>query len=255
MKSMTILEIKNKLEQIHSIHDPIFKKLSTDSRKGVQKLLTQWHDKKQKELAEQKRIERMMIYERKFNQMGYQLIAGIDEVGRGPLAGPVVAAAVILKKDSNIRNINDSKKLTANQREEIYEEIVKHSVSIGVGIIEAEEIDQLNIFQATKKAMLLSVQNLHIEPEFLLVDAMDLHTPYPSEAIIKGDAASISIAAASIVAKVRRDQLMKNYHQKYPQYGFNRHNGYGTKEHLQALSTYGPCLIHRKSFEPLKSMI
>jgi len=196
----------------------------------------------------------MSQYERMYKNQGYCNITGIDEVGRGPLAGPVVAAAVILPDDFNILGIDDSKKLTENKREELFESIQEVAISIGVGIVDAKEIDEINIYEATKKAMYAAISNLHIRPDFLLVDAMKLTTPFPSEAIIKGDSKSISIAAASIIAKVTRDRMMKEMAQAYPEYHFEQNMGYGTREHIEALQLYGATPFHRKTFAPVKEL-
>ena len=196
---------------------------------------------------ERERLKGMRIYEEKYAD--YELICGVDEVGRGPLAGPVFTAAVILPKDCEILYLNDSKKLSEKKREELFLEISEKALAIGIGSCTPEEIDTLNIKQATRKAMLQAVQNLELQPGLVLVDAetitgLDiLQVP-----IIKGDAKSVSIAAASIVAKVTRDHLMMEYDTLYPQYGFASNKGYGSAAHMQALREYGPCPIHRRSF-------
>lgn len=185
---------------------------------------------------------------------GYSIIAGIDEVGRGPLAGPVVAAAVILSEDFYLPGLNDSKKLSKAKRESYYTYIKQHA-DIGIGIVDHKEIDQLNIYQATKKAMQMAVQSLTRTPDYLLIDAMTLPLSVPQESIIKGDTKSASIAAASIVAKVVRDRMMEQFAKKYPYYGFDQNMGYGTKEHLDGLKIYGPSDIHRLSFSPVKEIV
>lgn len=234
--------------------DPFLIDIQKDSRKGVQQLAKKWLQKK--ELLEQAKLKliAMSEYERLYKAQGFTSIAGIDEVGRGPLAGPVVAAAVILPDDFEVLGIDDSKKLTETKREELYELIRSSAVSIGVGIIEAKEIDVINIYEATKKAMYVALNELHINPDFLLVDAMKLTVPVPSEAIIKGDSKSISIAAASIIAKVTRDRMMKELAISYPEYRFEQNMGYGTKEHIEALQLYGATPHHRKSFAPVKEV-
>jgi ribonuclease HII len=180
---------------------------------------------------------------------GFKYIAGIDEVGRGPLAGSVVAAAVILPRGIFIEGINDSKKLTPEKREYLYGIILEKAVAYGIGIIDEKCIDEINIFQATKKAMILAVNNLSCKPDILLIDAMNLDIPDVSQkAIIKGDTLSVSIAAASIVAKVTRDRMISKMDEIYPEYGFAKHKGYGTKEHIEAIKKYGICPIHRLSF-------
>jgi ribonuclease HII len=181
---------------------------------------------------------------------GYKFIAGLDEVGRGCLAGPVVAAAVILNpKVSLPEKLNDSKKLSAKQRARIAEEIKQTAIAYSIGQIEAEEIDRTNILQATKRAMILALSQLQPKADFLLIDAVQLkESPLPQRSIIRGDSTSASIAAASIIAKTFRDALMCSYHTQYPQYGFDKHVGYGTKKHFEALKIHGACEIHRKSF-------
>lgn len=194
----------------------------------------------------------LLIHERSLNSSGYRTIAGVDEAGRGPLAGPVVAAAVILKTFAFNARIDDSKKLSAKKREKAYHEIIKKSV-FGVGIVNEKTIDRINIYQATKKAMLMALSKLEIPPEYVIVDGrMKLATKCPIKCIINGDSKSISIAAASIVAKVTRDRIMINYDNVYPQYGFARHKGYGTKAHIEAIKNHGPSPIHRKTFRPIK---
>ena len=192
-------------------------------------------------------------YERKALKKGYRTIVGIDEAGRGPLAGPVVAAACHLGQEVNIPGIEDSKKLTSLKREKLYEALTNHpSVSFGVGFVNAEVIDKVNILQATILAMLEAVENITVVPDYLLVDGLKLPSTIPSEKIIKGDSHSISIGAASIIAKVVRDRWMCQADRDHPEYGFKRHMGYGTKKHMEALEKYGPCPIHRMSFAPVQ---
>ncbi len=181
--------------------------------------------------------------------------AGIDEAGRGPLAGPVVAAAVILKKDTLIENLNDSKKLSPAKRKQVYEQIMKEALAVSLGIVEAEEIDRINILQATLKAMTIAVQKLTPKPGILLIDGKEtLPFSVPQLSIIGGDSKCASIAAASIVAKVKRDSIMEELHEKYPQYNFAKHKGYPTKEHIRALKIYGPSPVHRMSFKHVKTL-
>lgn len=251
----TIKEIESTLRTISDDEDPFIKKCLLDERKGVQELIKRWKKKQEIQFAEKERLRKMMQYENEARKQGYQLIAGIDEVGRGPLAGPVVAAAVILPNDAYLPGVNDSKKLSIKRREELYKVIIEKAVAVGIGLISAEDIDELNIYQATKKAMLGAIQQLNLLPDYLLIDAMKLDVPVSQQSIIKGDSLSISIASASIVAKVYRDRLMVEYSKKYPQYQFERNMGYGTSEHLQAIRTYGPTPIHRKSFSPIREMI
>lgn len=204
---------------------------------------------KEKEIERLQKLKQIEeeIYEKNAN---IQYIAGIDEAGRGPLAGPVVVASVILPKDSMIEGINDSKKVSEKKRELIYEQIMEQAISYGVGIISPEEIDTINILNATKKGLTMSLVELTTKPDLILVDALTkidtLGIPYQS--IIKGDAKSYSIAAASIIAKVTRDRIMRQWDEIYPQYGFGKHKGYGTASHIAAIKEYGPCTIHRESF-------
>ena len=191
----------------------------------------------------------MNTFEKIAYQEGYQLVAGIDEAGRGPLAGPVVAAAVILPPDYVNIEINDSKQLSAGKREELYEIINKEAVAIGMMVVDADTIDRVNILQATLQAMRDAVLELPTSPDFLLIDG-NQRVPIltPQKPIVKGDSLSISIAAASIIAKVSRDRIMEMYHRQFPQYNFQQNKGYGTKEHLDAIKQFGICKIHRKSF-------
>lgn len=256
MEKLTIGQIEERLKTIKENEQIDFIKiLQEDERKGVQRLLARWQREQEHEKQLCQKFQEMSKFERKLRGQGYQHIAGIDEVGRGPLAGPVVAAAVILPENIYLPGLDDSKKLSEQRREELYTQITEQAIAYQVGIISAEEIDQINIYEATKKAMLACIAGLSTKPDFLLIDAMKLTTPYPYEAIIKGDAKSISIAAASIVAKVTRDRMMKQLHEQYPLYGFANNMGYGTKEHLAALHEVGITPYHRKSFAPIKDYI
>ena len=195
-------------------------------------------------------------FERMYYGQGYQRIAGVDEVGRGPLAGPVLAAAVILPKDGIEEELFDSKKISSKKREELYEIILSKALGVGIGTIGQEEIDLLNILQATLKAMALAVKNLPISPDFLLIDGLQgLTLPISQKPIRKGDQLSNSISAASIVAKVTRDRMMLEYHQRFPQYNFAKHKGYGTKEHRVAIEKFGVCELHRKTFRGVKEYL
>ena len=197
--------------------------------------------------AEIKRTELMKEFDREYKIYG--TICGIDEAGRGPLCGPVVAAAVILPDEYNILYINDSKKLSETKREEVYKEIDKYAVAYGVGIVSPERIDEINILQATYEAMRTAIHKLSVTPDILLNDAVTIPmVDIKQVPIIKGDAKSQSIAAASIVAKVTRDHLMEEYDKLYPEYGFAKHKGYGTAAHIKAIKEYGPCPIHRRTF-------
>ncbi len=201
----------------------------------------------QKLEAEKERTEQLKVYEKQYAAYGY--VCGIDEVGRGPLAGPVVAGAVILPADCQILYINDSKKLSAKKREELYPIIMEEAVSVGIGMVSPQRIDEINILQATYEAMREAIHNLSVEPDILLNDAVTIPgVDIRQVPIIKGDTKSISIGAASIIAKVTRDRLMEEYDKVLPAYSFASNKGYGTKAHIEALKTYGPTPIHRKSF-------
>lgn len=196
----------------------------------------------------------MSAYENSFLAIGKRAIAGIDEAGRGPIAGPVVAAAVILPDNFYLPGLNDSKKLTKNKRERLYQSIIE-TCDYGIGMASVDEIDRINILEATRLAMLRAMEQLSVTPDQLLVDAVTLETNIPQAFIVKGDAKSISIAAASILAKVTRDHYMEKIHQEYPMYGFDHNSGYGTREHLEAIERYGITPEHRKSFEPIRTKI
>ncbi len=194
-------------------------------------------------------------YEREARMQGYRLIAGLDEAGRGPLAGPVVAAAVILPDGLLIPGVTDSKALSPKQRDRLFGVVSDQAIASAVGVVDVDTIDRVNIYQATIIAMERAVEALTAAPEYLLIDALALpRIPLPQKAIIKGDCLSHSIAAASIIAKVTRDRLMEELHEQYPQYNFKKHKGYGTAEHLELLRAHGPCTAHRRSFEPVASL-
>ncbi|HFR3774384.1 TPA: ribonuclease HII [Streptococcus suis] len=251
----TIKEVTALLTQVDSLASPVWDQLTQDERAGVQAAIKKRQKELEKEAAEDARLEAMLSYEKALYDNGVEFIAGIDEVGRGPLAGPVVAAAVILPKGCKIRYLNDSKKIPKSKHEGIYQEVMERAVAVGVGIKDAAVIDQVNIYEATKLAMLEALGQLSQEPEHLLIDAMKLDTPIPQTSIIKGDANSLSIAAASIVAKVTRDKMMADYDREFAGYGFAKNAGYGTAEHLEGLNKLGITPIHRKTFEPIKSML
>lgn len=223
-----------------------------DTRKGVQDFLKTQENRLKKYEAERIRIEELCFFEKKYSD--YTYICGVDEVGRGPLAGPVVAGAVILPKDCRILYINDSKKLSARKREELSREIHGQALAIGIGLSTQERIDEINILQATYEAMKKAIASLSVAPSLLLNDAVTIpEVEIPQVAIVKGDARSISIGAASIVAKVYRDKMMEEYDKMYPGYGFASNKGYGSREHIEALRRLGPCLLHRRTF--LKSIL
>lgn len=250
----TIKEIKEQLANIQRLDDPLLDELEQDSRSGVIQAIAKRKREIQKRIDEDERLEGMLAYEKELYTQGIQLIAGVDEVGRGPLAGPVVAAAVILPKACKIPGLNDSKKIPKSKHKEIYEAVLQNAIAIGIGVKDNHVIDQVNIYEATKLAMLEAIQELDPRPQHLLIDAMRLDLPIPQTSIIKGDANSLSIAAASIVAKVTRDQMMEEFDCEYPGYDFTQNAGYGTANHLAGLDKLGVTPIHRRSFEPVKSM-
>ena len=250
----TIKEIKECLSTIDRLDHPLFEELILDGRAGVQAAISKRKRELQKQVDEDLRLEKMLAYEKELYAQGIQLIAGVDEVGRGPLAGPVVAAAVILPGNCKIPGLNDSKKIPKSKHYAIYQAVLDQALSIGIGIKDNQVIDQVNIYEATKLAMLEAIQELDPRPQHLLIDAMKLDLPISQTSIIKGDANSLSIAAASIVAKVTRDQMMATYDQEYPGYDFTQNAGYGTSNHLEGLEKHGVTPIHRRSFEPIKSM-
>lgn len=197
----------------------------------------------------------MLEYENNLYKEGVTLIAGVDEVGRGPLIGPVVACACILPVNFYHKDIKDSKKLSEKKREEMYKIIKENAISIGLGIVSEKVIDEVNIYEATKIAMKEAIKNLNVTPEHVLIDAMKLELNIPSTSIIKGDAKSESIAAASIIAKVTRDHMLDEMDKEYPMYDLKNNKGYGTKKHLEALQTYGPCKYHRVSYSPVRNAL
>ena len=250
----TIKEIKERLATIDDLDHPLFEELILDGRAGVQAAISKRKRELQKQVDEDLRLEKMLAYEKELYAQGIDLIAGVDEVGRGPLAGPVVAAAVILPKACKILGLNDSKKIPKSKHKEIYEAVLQNAVAIGIGIKDNQVIDQVNIYEATKLAMMEAIGQLEPQPQHLLIDAMRLDLPISQTSIIKGDANSLSIAAASIVAKVTRDQMMEEFDREYPGYDFAQNAGYGTAKHLAGLDKLGVTPIHRRSFEPVKSM-
>ena len=250
----TIKEIKEQLANIQQLDDPLLAELEQDSRSGVIQAIVKRKKDIQKRIDEDERLEKMLAYEKECYVRGIELIAGVDEVGRGPLAGPVVAAAVILPKACKIPGLNDSKKIPKSKHKEIYEAVLQNAISIGIGVKDNQVIDQVNIYEATKLAMMEAIGQLEPQPQHLLIDAMKLDLPIPQTSIIKGDANSLSIAAASIVAKVTRDQMMEEFDREYPGYDFAQNAGYGTAKHLAGLDKLGVTPIHRRSFEPIKSM-
>ena len=250
----TIKEIKERLATIDDLDHPLFEELILDGRAGVQAAISKRKRELQKQVDEDLRLEKMLAYEKELYTQGIHLIAGVDEVGRGPLAGPVVAAAVILPKACKIPGLNDSKKIPKSKHKEIYEAVLQNAIAIGIGVKDNHVIDQVNIYEATKLAMMEAIGQLDPQPQHLLIDAMKLDLPISQTSIIKGDANSLSIAAASIVAKVTRDQMMEEFDREYPGYDFAQNAGYGTAKHLAGLDKLGVTPIHRRSFEPIKSM-
>lgn len=202
---------------------------------------------KEKEIE---RLKNLKEFENNLHSTGLKYIAGIDEAGRGPLAGPVVVGIAIMKPDSFIEGVNDSKKLSEKKREQLYEQIISEAIDWTVGIVDQKEIDEINILNATKKALHMAISNLKVKPDRILVDALEHIDTYgiPYTSIIKGDAKIYSISVASIIAKVTRDRIMQEYDEIYPEYGFSGHKGYGTEKHIQAIKEYGPCSLHRKTF-------
>ncbi|MDN7244203.1 ribonuclease HII [Planococcus shenhongbingii] len=251
----TIGEVKERLAEAVE-WEPWMDELQQDSRKNVQAALSGWQRKKSRREKLVFAHSQKKDFDETFKKNKGDLVCGIDEAGRGPLAGPVVTAAVILPEDcSALLGLDDSKKLPKAKREYFALLIKDMAVSYAVHIQPPEEIDALNIYQATKMSMTKAALQLNPKPDIVLADAMKLDVGRQSESIIKGDAKSLSIAAASILAKTSRDAIMEAYAAEYPVYGFDRHAGYGTKEHVAALQKFGPCPIHRKTFEPVKSLL
>ncbi len=243
-----ISAVKEELQAAEETMLPSFiSKYGEDGRAGVQNLVRQAKKKLERLEKERARMETLKQYERQYGVAGY--VCGIDEAGRGPLAGPVVAGAAILPKDCGILGINDSKQLSEKKREELYSVILEEAVAVGIGMASPQRIDEINILMATYEAMRQAIQNLSVVPDILLNDAVCIpQVEIPQVPIIRGDAKSISIGAASILAKVTRDRLMVEYDKIMPEYGFARHKGYGTSEHIEAIRVYGPSSIHRQSF-------
>ena len=250
---MNITEIKELLAG-----EPTAEQLATlaaDERKGVQKLLAAYNKRLEKAAAEKERFTAMLKLERELYDEGCELIAGVDEAGRGPLAGPLVIAAVILPKDVFISGLNDSKQLSAAKRDMLYNEVMAKAIDIEVNIVSVSNIDELNIYSATQQGMAQVLENLHCRPQAALIDAMPVKVPgMKIESVVHGDALSASIAAASIIAKVTRDRIMERLDVVYPAYGFAHNKGYGSGAHMQAVGELGATRWHRRSFEPVKSM-
>lgn len=243
-----LAEIKKKFENAdEKAIEQLIKEYSASKMAGVQRLAQQYRKKLDRLALERARVEQMCCYEKEYASFSY--ICGIDEAGRGPLAGPVVAAAVILPKDARLLYVNDSKKLSEKKREELFDVIMKEAVSVGVGVTSPGRIDEINILQATYEAMREAVSKLTPQPEVLLNDAVRIPgIDIRQVPIVKGDAKSLSIASASIIAKVTRDRMMYEYDKLYPEYGFAAHKGYGSRVHIEALQKFGACPIHRRTF-------
>ena len=253
--SETVKQIRERLSQLTDRSDPYVQSLATDSRKGVQQALTQFYRRLERQAAAQAAFRQRFRSEEKLWRQGCRYVAGMDEVGRGPLAGPVVTCAVILRPDFDLVGVTDSKQLTRHEREQLYLQIVNEAVEVSIAVNDREAIDRLNIYAATQDAMIRAVNNLHHRPDHLIVDAVPLKIAIPQTTLIKGDQKSISVAAASIVAKEYRDHLMRDYDRVYPGYGLAENMGYGTKEHLAGLAAHGATPIHRRSFRPVQDYL
>ena len=229
--------------------------LKEDERQGVQKLILAYEKKVQKLIEEKERFAKMLEFENKFYAEGAEYICGVDEAGRGPLAGPLVIAAVVLPKDCFISGLNDSKQISAKKRDALFDEVMKVAIDIEVNIVSISNIDELNIYRATQQGMEQVISALDTRVNVALIDAMPVHVPnIKSASIIHGDALSASIAAASIIAKVTRDRIMERLDKVYPEYGYAGNKGYGAAAHMEAIRTYGATRWHRRSYEPIKSM-
>ncbi|MFD2044085.1 ribonuclease HII [Ornithinibacillus salinisoli] len=255
MKKQSIANLKQ-LFRTDNIDDKLLQELKKDNRKGVQMLIEGYEKQKIKEQALELAFEEMCFYENHHYASGCRYIAGVDEAGRGPLAGPVVAAAVILPQDFRLIGLNDSKQLNETQRNAFFTIIKENAVSFGISIVTNQQIDDINILEATKLAMRDAISQLNPIADHVLIDAVELDgLTCSSEAIIKGDSKSISIAAASVLAKVTRDRIMKDIHTEYPVYDFQSNMGYGTKHHMDNLKKYGASPYHRESFSPVRNVM
>jgi len=250
LESLSIIAIKSMLAEMEEVPDELLLSLLKDSRSGVRSLAEDIRRRRKRDRARDVELESMLELERSYHARGFERVAGVDEAGRGPLAGPVVAAAVIFPTDCDYPQARDSKQLPAQRREELYDQIMERSLAVGTGLANHEEIDRINIYNASLSAMYRAVEDLSLEPQAVILDGpMVLRLDLPQQAVPGGDAKCLSVAAASIVAKVTRDRMMQEFDKQYPGYGFARHKGYGTENHLRALRELGPCPIHRRSFE------
>lgn len=255
MKTKTIQEIKRLIDE-DLIDDTILEQLKLDTRKGVKRLVGLYEKRQIERRSRKEQFMKMYRFDQQFRAHERFLLAGVDEAGRGPLAGPVVAAAVILPEDFIEIDLNDSKQLTEKMRKQLFQTITEKALSYSISVVHNDEIDRINILNATKKAMTTALNNLSLKPDLALIDAVKLNDiSITCNEIVKGDAKSCSIAAASILAKVTRDEWMDKIAKKYPAYDFQHNKGYGTKTHLDALYTYGPTPYHRKSFSPVQELV
>lgn len=255
MKNKSISVIRQIVEN-GEVTEEDMEQLRKDERKGVQNILLKYERKQQKQAEQIANYQSMLHFEKQALEKGFQWIAGVDEAGRGPLAGPVVAASVILPHDFVLLGLNDSKQVTEQDRERFFTIIKEQAICYHVAIVSNEQIDRINILEATKLAMHQAITGLETQPDHVLIDAVAIpNLPMSSDIIIKGDAKSVSIAAASILAKVTRDRMMKEIHKEYPMYDFSSNMGYGTKKHMESIKNYGASPYHRKSFGPIRNII
>ncbi|MFC1537560.1 ribonuclease HII [Gemmatimonadota bacterium] len=250
LEGLSVIAVKSMLADMEEVPDELLEAMSADPRNGIRSLAESIRRKRTRDGARDAVQESMLELERSYHSRGFKLVAGVDEAGRGPLAGPVVAAAVVFPSDCDCPHARDSKKLPVARREELYDQIMERALTVGVGLADHEEIDRINIYNASLAAMYRAVENLKMVPDVVIVDGpMVLRLDIPQQAVPGGDAKCLTVAAGSIIAKVTRDRMMKEYDTQYPGYGFARHKGYGTADHMTALRELGPCPIHRRSFE------
>ncbi len=255
LQDLPVYQIRAELERRDRVHPIILRALQKDPRTGVRGLVMQWRARQMRRAREAARLESLFTVEAEYRTLGYQRIAGVDEVGVAPLAGPVIAAAVVLPLAFHLPELNDSKQLTAEQRETMYEVITREALAISIGEASVEEIDRLNVLQATRLAHKRAIEGLRQRPDLVLIDGrFAASVPIPQLVLVDGDARCAAIAAASIVAKVTRDRLMTKLANQYPQYGFARHKGYGTRAHVEAIRQFGITGVHRRSFARLRAV-